>query len=335
MEKTFEQAAPQPKIYEEDLVMVQHMIADPDYARDYFLEGEDIKLTCLSCAKVARGAYKDLKECTEEDIRTLMYEYFCWNGDMKKLESYKGIGKFKNWAHTSVMHHVFRFYDSMGYRRPRKVTKGNSKLAIARLHPKTKAYVVNLVDVPELNEILWLNYLEKKSIEEISKEMKHPVEVCEVMLALAKETLHLTILATEDDELINLTLSTSVRKDPQDVDKVVLTDSGDDTNPTTVALRTAIKEKFGIDYKDPNYLFQVQDFIVNCANEMKPENNRCRNWDRDRDIWFQRYLDNEPAKDIAEKYGIESANVDNIKSRFEARLREYLRNIFKDYIDEE
>jgi hypothetical protein len=165
--------------------------------------------------------------------------------------------------------------------------------------------------------------------------MKHPVEVCEVMLALAKETLHLTILATEDDELINLTLSTSVRKDPQDVAKVVLTDSGDDTNPTTVALRTAIKEKFGIDYKDPNYLFQVQDFIVNCANEMKPENNRCRNWDRDRDIWFQRYLDNEPAKDIAEKYGIESANVDNIKSRFEARLRKYLREIFKDYIDEE
>ena len=335
MEKTFEKAAPQPKIYEEDLVMVQHMISDPNYARDYFLEDEEIKITCLACAKVTKAAYKDLKKCTEEDIRTLMYEYFCCNGDMKKLESYKGIGKFKNWAHTSVMHHVFRFYDSMGYRRPRKVTKGNSKLAIARLHPNTKAYVVNLVDVPELNEILWLHYLEKKSIEEISKEMKYPVEVCEVMLALAKDVLHRTILATEDDELINLTLSTSVRKDPQDVDKMVLTDSGDDTNPTTVALRAAIKEKFGIDYKDPNYLFQVQDFIVNCANEMKPENNRCRNWDRDRDIWFQRYLDNEPAKDIAEKYGIESANVDNIKSRFEARLRKYLREIFKDYIDEE
>lgn len=335
MEKTFEQAAPQPVIYEEDLAMVQHMIADPDYAMEYFLNGEDIKLTSLSCAKVAKGAYKDLKKCTEEDIRTLMYEYFCWNGDMRKLESYKGTGKFKNWVETSVMHHVFRFYDSMGYHRPRKVTKGNSKLAISRLHPKTKAYVVDLVDVPELHEILWLNYLEKKTIEEISKEMKHPQAICEVMLALAKETLHLTILATEDDALINLTLSTAVRKDPLDIHKMVLPDSGDDANPTTVALRTAIKEKFGIDYKDPNYLFQVQDFIVNCANEMKPKNGRCKNWERDREIWFQRYLDNEPAKDIAEKFGIKSTNVDNIKSRFDAKLREYLREIFKDYIDEE
>lgn len=335
MEKTFEQAAPQPVIYEEDLKMVQQMVADPDYARDYFLNGEEIKLTCLSCAKVARGAYTDLNKCTEEDIRTLMYEYFCWNGDTSKLESYKGTGMFKNWVKKSVMHHVFRFYDSMGFHRPRKVTKGNSKLAIARLHPKTKAYVVDLIDVPELHEILWLNYLEKKPIEAISKEMKHPVAVCEVMLALAKEALHLTILGTEDDALINLTLSTSVHKDPLDVDKVVVPDSGDETNPTTVALRTAIKEKFGIDYKDPNYLFQLQDFIVNCANEMKPANNRCKNWERDRDIWFQRYLDNEPAKDIAVKYGIESANVDNIKSRFEARLRRYLREIFKDYINEE
>ena len=72
--------------------MVQHMIADPDYARDYFLNGDEIKLTSLSCAKVAKGAYTDLKECTEEDIRTLMYEYFCWNNDSKKLESYKGTG---------------------------------------------------------------------------------------------------------------------------------------------------------------------------------------------------------------------------------------------------
>ena len=47
MEKTFEKAAPQPKIYEEDLVMVQHMISDPNYARDYFLEDEEIKITCL------------------------------------------------------------------------------------------------------------------------------------------------------------------------------------------------------------------------------------------------------------------------------------------------
>ena len=335
MEKIFEQAAPQPVIYEEDLVMVQHMIADPDYAREYFLEGEDIKLTSLSCAKVAKGAYTDLKKCTEEDIRTLMYEYFCWNNDSKKLESYKGIGMFKNWVKTSVMHHVFRFYDSMGYHRPRKVTKGNSKLAIARLHPKTKAYVVDLVDVPELHEILWLNYLEKKTIEEISKEMKYPQAVCEIMLALAKETLHLTILATEDDALINLTLSTKVRKDAVDIDKVVVADSGDDTNPTTVALRTAMKEKFGIDYKDPNYLFKLQDFIVDCSKDMKPANFRGKNWDRDREIWLMRYLDNEPSKDIAQKYGMKNTNVDNIKSRFDARLIEYLRGLFKEYIDEE
>lgn len=335
MEKTFEQAAPQPVIYEEDLLMVQHMIADPDYAREYFLKGEDIKLTSLSCAKVAKGAYTDLKKCTEEDIRTLMYEYFCWNGDTSKLKSYKGTGMFKNWVKKAAMHHVFRFYDSMGYHRPRKVTKGNSKLAISRLHPKTKAYVVDLVDVPELHEILWLNYLEKKTIEEISKEMKHPQAICEIMLALAKETLHLTILATEDDALINLTLSTAVRKDPLDVDKMVLPDSGDDTNPTTAVLRTAIRKKFGIDYKDPDYLFKLQDIIVECVNEMEPENDRCKNWDRDREIWFQRYLDNEPAKDIAEKYGMRSTNVDNIKSRFEARVVKHLRDIFKDYIDEE
>lgn len=96
---------------------------------------------------------------------------------------------------------------------------------------------------------------------------------------------------------------------------------------TIRALRYPIppfKKKFAIDYKGPDYLFNLQDVIAECINDKKPENDRCKNWDRDRKIWLQRYLDNEPAKDIAEKYGIKSTNVDTIKSRFEARVAKHL-----------
>ena len=136
MEKTFEQAAPQPVIYEEDLAMVQHMIADHNYARDYFLNGDDIKLTSLSCAKVAKGAYTDLKKCTEEDIRTLMYEYFCWNNDSKKLESYKGTGKFKNWVKKAVMSSRLQVLRQHGISSPTQGDKG--QLQARHLSPSSK-----------------------------------------------------------------------------------------------------------------------------------------------------------------------------------------------------
>ena len=84
----------------------------------------------LACAKVTKAAYKDLKKCTEEDIRTLMYEYFCCNGDMKKLESYKGIHK---------VHHI-----RLGI----WMEAGNSELGVTLCH-LTWATVSHAVVEPE------------------------------------------------------------------------------------------------------------------------------------------------------------------------------------------
>lgn len=334
MQKATRNAAPQAVIHEEDLAIAKRMMNDPDFAMEYFLTGREIKDTAFACSKVVKHVYSDLDKCTEADIRTLMFLYFCCDGNIRRLESYQGTGKLTKWVQTSVMHYVFKTYDDMGYHRPRKVTTGNSKLAVARLHPKTKAYIVDLIDVPALHEVLWLHYVEGKTIDQISEEIDLPQEFCIILLGLAKRSLHLSIIATEDEELMYLALSTKVRRPHVDVTTAVIPDPGDETSPVTQSFRKALKALYGIDHDSPEYYFRLQNLVLECAEKTKPDGKRCKNWERDHEIWLKRYVDNEPAKDLAEKYGIDSAYIDVIKSRFEARVKNYLHKIFEDYIDE-
>lgn len=334
MVKVFEQAAPQPAVIEEEFAKAQQIINDPEYAKTYFLEGKEIGQVSGIVANIINKTYWDFSGCTAEEIRTLIYEYFCADGAMSKVSTYKGTGPFWKWAKVCAMHYIFKFYDNLGYRRPRKVTKGNSRLRIARLPVEVKAYIVDIVDVPELNEILWNHYVEDMNIETLCKKMDYEPAECIIALELAKETLHQAIIGTGDQDLIRTALWTSVPPPTVSLDNVNYAESGDETSPTTQIFRTAIKDIFDIDYRDPKYLLKLVDLVHEASVRMKPEKCRCKNWDRDAEIWLTRFFDGATAKELAEKYKMKSSNVDVIKSRFDARFRKYFKKLLKSYLKE-
>lgn len=304
------------RIFVEDLKTVQQIKDDPKFAYKFFFE--DLGMMARSIAKVMTATYFDLSTCDPKEISSLMYEYFCCDGHWKKLDSYKGECELKYWIKRAVLHRAFRYFDFFGYHRPFVISDRNTRLTIARLPKDMRIRIVNLLDVSDLYDILWWHIVEGFQRKKVCRIMEISPEEYDIKLRLAEDVLHKTIIATGDMNLINIALSCEIPPIMADVSKLAHTEIGDPGCPLTQAFREVVKSEYGIDYAEPEYLCRLGELVMKMSFEMGVT-------ERDRKIWFRRYWQNEPSKEIAEEYGITEAHVNLIKSRadtaFEAAIR--------------
>ena len=360
METTFENSTPQPSPAA-DLAFVRRLMEDADFARYYFLEDKDFGEKCKTASNIVNRAYSqkiyvstgftgrkeyyiDKPYSNEGEIRAVLYMYFCQNPGKPPLATFKAEASFDTWfwgtKKGAAMRQVFRYYDSMGFVRPRRLSSGNTKLRILHLPLDKREYIVDLVAVPDFHEVLVKVYVEKKKLDVVREEMGYPVaepgkqDEFKTLLSSAKTALREMIIETEDQDLINEALWTSIRPFKTRVEDLVIPEVADETSPRTQVFREAVKDLYGINHRHPLYLAHLENFVHKLAEDIKPKDWKGVNWERDADIWLARFLDDTPAKELAKQYGIRSTAVDNIKSRFEARIVSHLKKKMKSYLRE-
>ena len=334
--KTFEmeqsEIARERAVLYDELEKANRLINDREYSKSYFLEGEEIEGFCEYAAKVVNHAYLHQTSCSAAEVRTIMFDYFTAD-DSAKLRSYKGFSLLTTWLNSCTMHHIFHYYDGLGFYRPKALSLNTTSLTIKSLHPSIKALVVNLVTNHFLHNVLWMYYVENCTDAECCSQLNLGPEQFKTALKLADKTLHKAILASGDKFLINEALSTKLRPRNVNIDDISVADKIDETQELDKQIYLALKEVCGLDCNDPLFDSKLQDFIIDSAHKMKPDNVKLQNWERNVDIWKRRVFDKESAKSIAELYNIRSSNVDNIKFTVNNIFRTYMRNKFARYID--
>lgn len=322
----------------EELAFVQRLMNDAEFAADYFFNDAAFGARCKTAAKIVNRTYIDFHDCTEMEIRAILYMYFCHNPGKNPLATFKAEVPFQAWLWGTrkgvAMRYVFRYYDSLRFVRPRLLSSGNTKLRILHLPEARRQYIVDLVAVPDFHELLVKFYVEKKEPEVICSELKYNMVEFKAGLSAAKSTLRQMIIETEDKELIEEALWTSILPFKVDVDDLVIPEIADEESSRTQVFRQAMKDVFGLDHKHPLYLANLEEFIRKVAQEAKPEDTKSENWERDAEIWLARFLDGVPAKELAVQYKMQSTNVDNIKSKFEKKIIAYLKKKIRVYLKE-
>lgn len=325
MEKTIDKSQKtENKIFVADLQTVQRIKNDPKFAYDFFFQ--TLYKMAVSISRIMTGTYWDLPYCDPEEICALMYEYFCCDGNWKKLDSYKGECELRYWVKRAILHHAFKSFDFFGYHRPFVISVSNSRLRIARLPKELREKIVNLLDVSDLYDILWWHVVEGFQKKKVCNLMDISPEEYDIKLKLAESALHETIIGTGDSNLMSIALACDIPQHMVDVTKIQHADADDDACPLTQAFREVVKNEYGIDHTVPEYQFRLGEVVEKISLEMGVS-------ERDRKIWFRRYWHNEPSKEIAQDYGITDANVNLIKSRTDDIFVMTIRRKFKRFLN--
>ena len=79
------------------------------------------------------------------------------------------------------------------------------------------------------------------------------------------------IIETEDKDLINEALWTSIRPFKTRVEDLVIPEVADETSPRTQVFREAVKDLYGINHRHPLYLAHLENFVHKLAEDIKPK----------------------------------------------------------------
>ncbi len=297
---------------------------------------ETLKPMLSGLAFQVLATYKTIVD--ERDIATIIYRKFWDGGNFSRLKGFKGECSLFSWISIGAAQVVYEDLEEIGIiKKNRNLTPKNTSLRLKSFTDveELKA-VLSLVPEPRWHDILTEIYVNCTSEEDIMKKykldetsLKKTIKVAEISL---KEQLieteflvwHRTVSKREGrDKVVNLV-------------SLALGDVSGNINASTSDEALAIAENRTTDmdiYEELQDVLRLK-YPNNSPEEMWNEfvmeqAMKCGMTDEQYDVWKARYIDNESPKSIAERLNMRRSNIDNLYSRGNMVLKEYIRNWLK------
>lgn len=283
------------------------------------------------CKGFVNKIYETYHEVVDiRDIATCIYLAMYDEGKWGRLNAYRGDCSLFSWIATCATQAVFAEYSLIFNPQTELSAKQTSLTLKSMRHNDEVKMVLDLVEVPQLHELLTHIYIDRMNDEDIMSLMgmsevlyKKTVKVAETML---KETLiskEFIMVEHADGKLANLV-------------SLALGDvSGNlDTTSSDEALTIAINK-----FNEMGVYEEIQDVLQLKYPNMEPH----AMWDKfvkdqalvcgmtedQLDVWIARYIDHESPVSVAERLGMRRSNVDNLFSRANKILEDHIRNWWK------
>lgn len=288
------------------LQFVKSIISDKHVAEEFFFKTMLPKMEALADS-YNRSFGLDIKA---EDVASATY-LSCWEDDWAKLRAFKGDTTPYAWVAKIASQATYRFLVDERYIDGVGNTKTNDyRLTIRSIdNVCLRQAIVDLVFIPEQHKALELYYVEKIPDKEFFKSFGHEDKAKEI-LKVAEKTLIEQLLNTENP-YAEMALSSKKTIDPEIQfqnwhDRI----DEDDVSDNHQAFRDLLTRLFKCEDWDANVHTLINVIIESLEWTEVQE-----------DVWRQRFINETPSKELAEKYHVRNTWVDNVFSRLNKQFR--------------
>lgn len=293
------------------LVKIDNIIGDVKVAATFFYEEMMPKMESIA-ASYNKSFNIDI---SVDDVATATY-ISCWEDDWAKLRSFKGKTTIHAWVAKIALQAAYqllveeRYIDGAG-----KIKTNDYRLTIRSIDEEfIRKEIVGLVYVPEMHKALDLYYVQKVNDTQLSKAFSN-AEEAKIWLNAGEKNLIEQLLNTENP-FAEMALSLKEAANPEIPwqtwhDK--MDDDGISDNQRN--LRNILYRISGEEDWDSNVSSFVKSFINGLG------------WDeRGKDIWMERFFNNTPSLELAEKYHVRNTWIDNTYSRLNKKFKIAIRS---------
>lgn len=305
-EKNSGKMAVQKTVRDNALAKVQTIIENAKAAAIFFYEEMMPKMAAIAtCYNTSFNV-----DITADDVATATY-ISCWEDDWAKLRSFKGDTTIHAWVAKIASQAAYQFLVEERYIDGVGKTKTNDyRLTLRSIEDELiRKEIVGMVYVPEMHKALDLYYVKKVNDKELAKAFNN-AEEAKKWLNAGEKTLIEQLLNTENPFAeIALSLKKAVNPEMQWQtwhDKI--DDDGVSDNHRN--LRDILSRISGEEDWDSNVSSFVKSFINGLG------------WDdREKDVWMERFFNNTPSLELAEKYHVRNTWIDNTYSRLNKKFK--------------
>ncbi len=285
---------------------VQTIIENHNAAKTFFYEEMNPKMSAI-----AAGYNKGFNVgITADYVATATY-ISCWDDNWAKLRSFKGDTSIYTWVGKIASQATYQrlveehYIDGVG-----KTKTNDYRLTVRSIEDELiRKEIVGMVYVPEMHKALDLYYVKKVNDKELAKAFSN-AEEAKKWLNAGEKTLIEQLLNTENPFAeMALSLKKAVNPEIQwqpwhdRIDDDGVTDNHRD-------LRDILARIYGVEDWDSN----VSTFVGSFINGL--------GWDeREIDVWTERFFNNTPSLELAEKHHVRNTWIDNTYSRLNKRFK--------------
>lgn len=296
------------------LAKVRNIIEDVKAAEHFFYVEMAPKM-----AAIAAGYNNSFNvDILPEDVATTTY-ISCLADNWAKLRSFKGDTTVHAWVAKIASQATYQFLVEEHYIDSVAKTKTNDyRLTIRSIEDKfIRKEIVRLVYVPEMHMALELYYVDKVSDKEFANAFNNAEEAKKWLKAGQKTLIELLLNTENPFAEMALSLKKSVNHELQwqpwhdKIDDDGMSDNHRD-------LRDILTRLSGGEDWDSNVSVFVRSFINGLG------------WDeREIDVWTERFFNNTPSLELAEKHHVRNTWIDNTYSRLNKKFKIAIKSWWK------
>lgn len=272
------------------------------------------------------------------DLSTTIYSKFWDGGKFTRLKGYLGDCSLFSWISLGAAQVVYNDLEELGIiKKSPQLTSKNTSLRLRSITDKEELNaILDLVSEPLWHDVLTEIYVKRTPAQNIMKKFEMDEVTLKKTIKIAETVLKDQLIATEFIVWHRPGTKKGEKSTAVNLVSLALGDvSGNlDTTSSDDALTIAMNKFSDMDIYD-----EIQDVLQLKYPNMKPEMMWdkfvkeqamvCGMTDNQLDVWRARYIDHESPASIAERLGMRRANVDNLFSRANDVLEEYIRNWWK------
>lgn len=251
-------------------------------------------------------------ELSDETISTVIYEHLWDEGEFTPLKSYNYKSTFFQWLSTVASHAVMKYLEENGFIKVnRERTPGNVRIIWKDKKPECCQMMLDeMIHIPRIHAFLTALYVDRKSQEEIQKELDLDEKDYKLTKRASEKSLKVALLSTEncyEDFLADK----GARK--LMVSSEFLTLIGK-TNANEIS-DSPLREVLGVSEDDANFEAKVEEFLYDFSNKLFTK-------ELDKTVWQGRFIKGITPKDMAEMLGKTRGWVDCKFNRTNTRFKE-------------
>ena len=288
------------------LAKVNNIINNVKAAENFFYKEMMPKM-----AAIAAGYNMSFNvDISADDVATATY-ISCWEDDWAKMRAFHGETSVHAWVAKIASQAAYQFLVEERYIDGVGKTKTNDyRLTIRSIEDDLiRKEIVGLVYIPEMHKALDLYYVKKVSDKELANAFSN-AEDAKKWLNAGEKTLIEQLINTENP-YAEMALSLKKAVNPEMLwqtwhDKI--DDDGVSDN------HRELRDILARIYSEEDWDSNVSSFVKSFINGL--------GWDdREKDVWMERFFNNTPSLELAEKYHVRNTWIDNTYSRLNKKFR--------------
>lgn len=269
------------------------------------------------------------RDIPHNDLSTLLYEHLYSEGTWSVLDTYSATGSVSAWLTRIAFTEAVKYLHEINEANPPSRTPSNTRCKLKSIAPAICATAFNELLAPdsETYAIMTMLYVERVSPETAAARLATDVGTFGEKARKAENAFRKHVLMSGNQTYESLFIRD---KNPKEMAATVsftkelaaIIADGSDENP--------FEEVFGLNISDDE-IGKAANHILEAAR-LALKNDRHVN-QRAYEIFIARHIDGVPPMELARRYGVDRAVIDNTYSQMRRRFRAILMNWWNEYCD--